>query len=478
MSMKENDALAAALLTMLVLVNLAFADVITTYNGDVFVGVVPQPVMPWLRIRPCGGTFSAGPTGFSRTLYAYTLETTSGYQLTSLLSDLNTALSGSLSLSLDSSNWISSGSIMAYSGSVATGASLGSASLTKPYGQIPLSQGEYAIQEILTLRAPVTSSITATGNLNYSFEGVIPSYNVQETLVVPSGNIFDLLNGVSSFPSSYAYQGDSNGNPSSSYPLYYSSSSAPSGYWGASSIDQPVYELVAAQSYRAGAVFWEESYGGNNVTIRMVATYGHGSSQTGDGIEVYMFLDPEGWAAISSYDDNIPYLASGTTGLNKVRSFSPVQGDVMLPTSYTNYLVLQWDPYWQTGRTAPNAKGQFNVWIVTSFYSSSNHFFCQVSPSPSPNLGNSWSGWDGVGTGYFTPSAKDYICFTITYDGSNNSIYGNALDLNTGQVATLSLSLGNAFTNPSSGSYIFGVGGSTGRSYNNWGFTLVNYASG
>ncbi|MFQ1021000.1 hypothetical protein [Tardisphaera saccharovorans] len=495
MSTKESEALAGALLTILVLISLAFADVITTYNGGFSVTVVPQPVIPWLQTPSCGGAFSAGPAGFARTLYACTLQTTSGYQLTSLLSDLNTAVRGEFSLSLNAASLsaagVASGNVAAYAGATANGAPVGQ-SQVYPASEFPLNAGTYALkQTLLFSRAPVNSALQ--GAFNYSIGGAIYSYDLSEKVIVPSGNAFNLLNGVGSFSSSYVYQGDNDGLPSSSYPEYYSSSNAPSGYWSTSSVDQPVYELVAAQSESAGTVFWNENYGGNDVTMRVIATYGGGSSQPADGIEVYMFLDPEGWAANSNYDDSIPYSASGTSGPDGVGSFSPIQGDVMLPASGLehshylsvvpeNYLVVQWDPYWQTRGTAAGATGQFNVWIVTSYFyfnwfTFPYQFYCQVSPSPSPNLGNSYSGWDGVGTGYFLPKPKDYVCLTVTYDGSNNSIYGNALDLNTGQVATLSLSLGNAFTNPSSGPYIFGVGGSTGNSYNNWGFTLVNYAS-
>ncbi len=476
MSTKESDALIAALLTMLVLVNLAFADVVTTYDGGFSVGVAPQPVIPWLQIPPCGGTFIASPTGFSRTLYAYTLETASGYKLTSLLSDLNTALPGSLSLSLSSGNGISSGSVIAYSGNLATGTPVGSASVVRPYGQIALSKGEYAIQQVLTLSAPVTSSTTATGSLNYSFQGVTLSYNVQETLVAPTGNAFNLLNGASSFPSSYAYQGDNNGNPSSSYPKYYSSSNA-SSYWGTSSgANQPVYELVENQRYSAGGVFWNENYDGGDVTVTVIAAYGSGSSTPADGLEVYMFLNPKGWAADSASDDKIPYVSSGTRGgTNSVGSFSPYQGDVILPYSHgsSQYVVVQWDPYWQIGGTYSGATGQFSIWIVQ--VKNANTY--SVAPYPSPDLGSRYSGWDGVGAGYFKPNPQDYVCLTVTYDPSNGYIYASALDLNTGRVAMASESVGSYFTAPSQGEYVFGVGGSTGGAYANWGFVLVNYAN-
>jgi len=47
----------------------------------------------------------------------------------------------------------------------------------------------------------------------------------------------------------------------------------------------------------------------------------------------------------------------------------------------------------------------------------------------------------------------------VTYDPSTNTLSGVATDLNTGQSASFTLNLGNYFTPPSSGNYIFGAGG-------------------
>ena len=88
-----------------------------------------------------------------------------------------------------------------------------------------------------------------------------------------------------------------------------------------------------------------------------------------------------------------------------------------------------------------------------------------VSPSPSPNLsgyssiGAPYAGWDGIGTGAFQPNPGDRINITVTYDPSTNTLTGIAIDLNTGQSASFTLNLDNYYTPPSSGNYVFGVGG-------------------
>ncbi|WP_449463370.1 hypothetical protein PQ610_03100 [Tardisphaera miroshnichenkoae] len=479
MSTKGNEALVGVLLIILTLMSIGYSDVIMIYDGKVGTAVISQPIIPWITTTPCQGGFSANSAGFGRTVYAYTLETKSGYDLNSILSSVSTAVPGKLSLSLGGNGALTAGNIAAYSGALAVGSPVGVASVVQPYGQISLSKGAYTLQQSLLLSAPVSNKMTLSGTLTYSVPGVAFSYDVDETLIPPSGNVINLLNGNGALPSSYAYQGDNNGNPSSAYPVYYSSSGS-STYWGSASINQPVYEMVSSQAYSAGALFWNENYDGRgNVTIRALTTYSASSNLPSGGIEIYMFLQPSLWAASSIYDDSVPYLASGASGYYKVRSFSPVQGDVMLPESNNNnYLMMQWDPYWQTGATASNATGQFNVWIVTEYWVQTflGYYFIYYGVSPSsPNLKDSYYGWDGVGSGYFKPSPKDYVCITATYDPTNNYVYAYAVDLKTGQVASLSLSLNGYYSVPGEGSYVFGIGGNTGGSYANWGILLVNY---
>ncbi|MGC9175389.1 MAG: hypothetical protein ACP5GO_06040, partial [Thermoprotei archaeon] len=445
--MKENDALAAALLTMLVLVNLAFADVITTYDGGFLASVVSQPVTPWFQATPCVGAFNEGPTGFSRTLYAYTLNTTSGYRLTSLLSDLNTAVRGEFSLSLNAASLgtagVASGNVAAYVGITANGASVGQ-SQVYPASEFPLNSGTYALKQTLLFpKAPVNSALQ--GAFNYSVGGAIYSYDLSEKVIVPSANVLNLLNGQNFFVT-HIDQGDHNGSRVTStslpsYPKGFSSSTAAS-YWGSGNVIQPALEMVAPQSYSAGAVFWSENYAGNSVRVTLIGTYANYSTAVEDGFEVYMFLSPPSkggpavqWAISSSYNWSIPYEASLPSSApksskgqspppSKLSNYSLYQGDIILPTSNTTYLMIQWDPYWQVVGTATGKTGQFNVWVV-------NNTSNAPSTGPKPAHGRahgpaatSVTAYSGVGNGYFRPSPQDYICLSVTYYKSNNTVSG------------------------------------------------------
>ena len=486
MSTKGSRAVIALCLALLVLATEVSGDVVTTYDEFSTVSVVEQPLIPWWPIPcPCAGGFSNSPTGISRNMYAYTLNTASGYKLTSLLSAFNTTSAGNFSVGFNSFPSISSAVISAYSGATANGAQIGSASSLKPYGSVSLGTGTYAVKQSLVFSNPINSA-TLSGVYNYSIGGVTFSYDLIESVKPPNSDIVNLLNGQNAIPSSYAFQGDNNGNPNSSYPTLITSSSAPSSYWSSNMIDQPVLEMVPAQSFSAGTMFWNGSYSSaKNASITVISTFGQSSTEAADGTEVYMFLEPSSWAANSNYNQSISYLASGGSGIYGISSSSPVQGDVILPTGGESnyYLMVQWDPYWQTDYKTSGATGQFNVWLVNEYvflrfslfgftiYYKIHH----IHPSPSPNLGNSYQGWDGVGTGYFAPNAGDYVCFTVTYDANANTLYACAIDLNTGQSATLTLPLGSNFQVPSSGSYVFGIGASTGGSYANWGMVSVNY---
>ena len=97
-----------------------------------------------------------------------------------------------------------------------------------------------------------------------------------------------------------------------------------------------------------------------------------------------------------------------------------------------------------------------------------------VGPYPSPNLGNSWVGWLGIGTGYFKFNPGHRINITVTYDSSTNTLSGVATDISACVLvplnktfrticpkASFTLNLSGYFTPPSSGNYVFGVGAAT-----------------
>jgi hypothetical protein len=273
--------------------------------------------------------------------------------------------------------------------------------------------------------------------------------------------LLDLLNGWQYFGAPHIYQGDNNGASTSQWPVYYGPNNA-SQYWKSTTINQPVLELVPAQTWSAGAMFWQEYYSGGPVTITMVGTFSSGSQYPADGFVIYLFLPLSSltWGVSPAYNYSIPY---------KVYHASPIQGEVIFPQSFTPYIVVQWNPYWQTFARQSGATGQWNVFIVSN--PSGNN--PSVGPIPSPNLGGRYAGWDGIGTGAFLPKPGDVIIITVTYDPSTNTLTGVATDLNTMQSAKFSLGLGGYYTPPSSGNYVFGVGAGTGDLYVNWALLYV-----
>jgi hypothetical protein len=203
-------------------------------------------------------------------------------------------------------------------------------------------------------------------------------------------------------------------------------------------------------------MFWSETYIGGPVKITIIGTQTSTSSPVANGFVIYLFLKPTMWGISPQYNYTIPYNSTAGEGWLIAPSYpSPAEGDVIYPQSSTSYLIIQWDPWWQTAATQSGATGQWNVWIVSN--PSGNN--PSISPNPSPNLGSGYAGWDGIGTGAFQPNPGDRINITVTYDPSTNTLTGIAIDLNTGQSASFTLSLSGYFTPPSSGNYVFGLGG-------------------
>jgi len=273
--------------------------------------------------------------------------------------------------------------------------------------------------------------------------------------------ILNLLNGQQYFGVPHVYQGDNDGSPTNSWPVYLGPSNA-SQYWSLAGIssNQPVLELVPqTPSWASGAMFWSETYSGGLVKITSIGT----QTNMGNGFIIYLFLKPTKWSISPQYNYTIPYNSTAGEGwLTYAPSYpSRVEADVIYPQSSTPYIIVQWDPVWQfAGYTQSGATGQWNVWIVSN--PSGNNV--SITPNPSPNLngyssiGLPYAGWDGIGTGAFQPNPGDRINITVTYNSSTNTLTGIAIDLNTGQSANFTLNLGNYYTPPSSGNYVFGVG--------------------
>jgi hypothetical protein len=197
-------------------------------------------------------------------------------------------------------------------------------------------------------------------------------------------------------------------------------------------------------------MFWNGYFDSGNITVSMIGTYSSGgirladgSSYPSGGFVIYLFLNPTTWNISPQFNYTIMMIAPE----------SPVGDTILLPQSSIPYLIIQWEPFWGFGYTQSGAAGQWNVWIVNN-----TNGVLSVTPSPSPNLGSGWAGWIGIGTGAFRPNPGDLINITVTYDPSTNALTGIAYDMNTGQSANFTLNLGNYFTPPSNGNYVFGVG--------------------
>jgi hypothetical protein len=453
-------AFTIVLLSLIITAYVAMAHLVFVYQTGIMVEPVSSPITVIPGHCPCGcSSWSQTLSGFSTTITAYTLETTSGYVLTTPLVKFNVTVSGTLTMSLSPSSSVVSDYVN------------GTQIYPSP-GSFSLSAGSYLMIQRLNLSSPVTSTLTLSGQYSYTYTpGVSFLYSFSETINPPSANVMNLLNGQNAIYVPHVYQGDVSGSPTNSYPVYYGPSTASISFWGpvSPSIDQPVLMMVPAQGTSAGAMFWNETYSGGSVTITVIGAFSYGTTDPADGFEIYLFLTPTLWGISSAYNWSIPYIS--TQAWRGTGYPSPVEGDVILPRSSKPYIVVQWDPYWQIGYSRSGATGQWNVWIVTN-PSGKNP---SVSPSPSPNLGSGYAGWDGIGTGAFKPNPGDYICITVTYNPSTNTLSGVAYDLNTGQSASFTLNLGNNYTPPGRGPYVFGIAGNTGGAYVDWAVVYVNY---
>jgi len=465
-------ALVIVLLSLIVTAYVAMAHVVFLYQARITVRPVSSPITVIPGQCPCGcSSWSQTLSGFSTNITAYTLGTTSGYVLTTPLVKFNVTVSGTLTMSLSPSSSVVSDYVN------------GTQIYPSP-GSFSLSAGSYLMIQRLTLSSPVTSTLTLNGQYSYTYTpGVSFLYSFSETINPPSANVMNLLNGQNAIYVPHVYQGDYQGSKTSSWPVYYGPSTA-SQYWSplSSSISQPVLMMVPSNySWSSGAMFWQSSYNGSSLTITMIGVYSYngtpsGSSAypyVGDGYIIYLFISPTSWGISSGSNYSVPYVASNPN----TTIISPVQGDVMFPKSPASnyYIVVEWDPLWQYAYNTTNATGQWNVWLAYNPPGSTGKP-PDVYPDPSPNLGNPYKGWDGIGTGAFQPRPGDYICITVTYDGNTNTLSGVAYDINTGRSASFTLNLTGYFTPPRIGDYyVFGVAGTNGNGQANWAIVYVNY---
>jgi len=447
--MRVSNAIPIVLAVLILLCIPIMADVIFRYNGIINVKPIRSPITVISGSCPCGCS-SWNPTyaGFTSTITAYTMSTTSGYVLTTPLVTLNASNAGTITMTLSTNTIVVSDYI-------------NGTQIYPGQGSISLSAGQNLLIQKLTLASPVTNTITLNGQYNYQpTTGTTFYYSFTETINPPTADIMNLLNGQQSWYVPHVYQGDSNGRVNTNYPTYYGSNTA-SNYWGLrSGIIQPILDMTPNSRWYAGVMFWSENYSGGSITINLLGTFSVGSNEPSDGFQIYLFLKPTQWSVTPQYNWSIPYLSSSPGGIG---TYLSVQGDVIMPQSQTPYLIIQWDPEWQQpGKTTPSG-GQFDVWIISNPTNNKNDLNVYVV--------------GGIGNGYFFPNPGDYICVSVTYDPSTNTIIAYAVDLNTGATASLTYKLGNNYAPPTPGIYVFGVAGSTGASHANWGIVYVNYQS-
>ena len=347
------------------------------------------------------------------------------------------------------------------------------------------------------LSSAVSSTTTYIGQLEFSptslYPGVWFVYKpINVTVKYPASvKVLSFVDG-QSYQTSLLYQGVAGTTVNKSYPYDLSRAKATSYWdeWYSGSATQPVMKLVPLLEDAGGAVLWQQSYTpGKNVTVVVVATFSNSSGQPADGIVFYFFVTPAGWA----FDHPNNQSAAFTTPLllPKNVKMSPVMGNLILYSTSSNVLLVQWDPYWYYKYTQfKGATGPWNVWVykLTAPKPSPSRSVqppgpgTAIEPSPSPNLGSPWAGWDGYGSwspSHWVPRAGDYVLIFVTYHATHNYLYGFAQDLSWPLwTASFSVNLNGHFSPPGPppppGYYVFGVGAATNTSYANWAIVFVN----
>ena len=337
-----------------------------------------------------------------------------------------------------------------------------------PYGYL---EGYY-----YTLPSPVTATTSYLGQVDFSPTSIHPGvwfmYSWNLTVKYPPEDVLSFVDG-QSYQTTMVYQGVNDYysviNSSDPYDL---SGSAADNYWGLwypNAATQPVMLLTPAQQYVAGAVAWSYSYkSGKNVTVVAIVTFSNSSAYIGHGVTIYLFMKPYGWAVSSKYNESTYFVTADEIVASGYQPPSPVMGDVIYFGTSAYALAVEWDPYWAYVYSSyGGASGPWNVWVY-EYYKGTLY----IGPYPSPNLGNSWAGWDGYGSwspAPWVPDAGDYVLVCVTYDATHNMLYGFAQDLdNPFLTSSFSVSLSGYLTPPGTGKYAFGVGASTNTSYANW----------
>ncbi len=229
----------------------------------------------------CLGNLTQNGNNITRVLYAYTLRLANGYELNAFLDNVTTtAPPGQLQVELPSSPSLSvgSGSIYAENNTAyVSGTTYPSGSVSN----LTLWSGSYTLNESLTFDAAINTRTVLLGNYSYQSQ----SGYINETILPVTGNVMNLLNGVSKFYVKHIYQGDFYGFNISYWPQYYNVSYSPPYYWYNYEITQPILELSGYEyiptSLSAGIMLWQETYHSGITTIRVIGTYSSGTYPPG-----------------------------------------------------------------------------------------------------------------------------------------------------------------------------------------------------
>ncbi len=238
-------------------------------------------------------------------------------------------------------------------------------------------------------------------------------------------------------------------------------------YWSPiqSNDSQQVLELVGNEQnyafWSVGTVIFDSYYNGSALTVSASGVYTSTSGGIADGYEVGMFMTPNNYIANS---DGVSYWVSSTEfggesylfntnppqGVFGPLTPSSLQGNIMFPYSPTPYIMVQWDPVF--------SQGQFDIFIVSC-----------TNPNTLPNFVT----YSNIGNGGFEPNPGDILSLTVSYLSNTNSINASITDMNTSQIATVTLTLPNNFSPPEAGTYALSIAGNSGAGSANWG--LLNW---
>ncbi len=180
----------------------------------------------------------------------------------------------------------------------------------------------------------------------------------------------------------------------------------------------------------------------------------------GDGASFYFLLSPTSTAnwTTAAYVAAIP---PGGSGL------AECSGDLIFPYSTTPYVVVQWEPAYQSAWCGIGSVGEYNVFAVTPGANG------VVTPSSIAVVGPIGENTSNV------PSVHDLFNLTVAYEKENNSIQATAFDVTSSEVlADVAYNLSAVGFTPSPGAQSPYLGVAESASERTaWGLNYVAYAT-